>query len=211
MPDFDLQSILATLSEMPRGYVLALMFFASALEYLVPMVPSDTLVVAGAALVTALGWPLWPVFLAATAGSVAGSAVSYYIGVIYRRRERLSTMDHRSQRAIRLLTARFEKHGTAYLAVNRFVPGIRAFFFIAAGIAALPIRPVLFWSAVSAAAWNALLFGLGYLLGDRLEELEALMLRYQLVAGLLVAVIVVVVVYKAWKATAAPEDEAAGA
>lgn len=209
MFEMDLDGLLAALGEMPRGVALGVMFFGSALEYLVPFLPGDTLVVAGAALVTALGWPLWPVFLASTAGSVAGSAVSYGLGVLYRRRERLSAMDGHGQRAIRLLTARFRRHGTAYLAVNRFVPGVRAFFFIAAGIAALPLGPTLFWSAVSAAAWNALLFGLGYLLGDNLEQLEALMLRYQLIVGLLVAVIVVVVVYKAWKATERATEDGA--
>ena len=46
------------------------------------------------------------------------------------------------------------KRGNWYLAANRFLPALRAFFFVGAGLANMPLRAVIFWGGLSAAVWN---------------------------------------------------------
>ena len=47
--------------------------------------------------------------------------------------------------ALREIEARFEAHGAIVIALNRFVPALRAFFFIAAGLARMNALAVLLW------------------------------------------------------------------
>lgn len=195
---FDLAATIEALRSLSPATVLMVLFAGALLEYVVPPLPGDTVVVAGAALVTAFGWPLWPVLAACTAGSVVGSGVAWAVGAAFVARGGLGRLGPRAGPAVALLTERFARHGARYLAINRFTPGVRAFFFLASGAAGLRLPVVLGWSALSAAAWNALLVGLGWWLGDNVALLEDLLTRYTAVVGAAVAVAMAVVLLRVW-------------
>jgi membrane-associated protein len=74
--------------------------------------------------------------------------------------------------------AAYRRWGGWLLLANRFLPGVRAFLFVAAGAVRLPLPRVLALGAVSAAAWNALLLGAGGLLARNADELALLADRY---------------------------------
>ena len=196
----DLQTAVDALAQMPPELAYAVLFCGAFVEYVFPPFPGDTVVVAGVALVVALAWPLPPVFVAVTLGATAGGLVDFNFGRWAARSGAVASMGPKKQRAIGLLVARFERHGPAYLAINRFVPGIRALFFVAAGIAGLRTGPVLFWALVSATAWNALLVGLGVALGGNVDSLAIWVARHNLWVGVAVCTLVVVVGYRTWKA-----------
>lgn len=204
MHPFDLTAAIEALRGLPPAAVMAVLFAGALLEYVVPPLPGDTVVVAGAALVTAFGWPLWPVYAASTAGSVVGSAVSWAAGAAFVRRGGLERLSPRGAAAVVSLTERFALHGPRYLVINRFTPGIRTFFFVAAGVAGLRLPAVLAWSALSAAAWNALLIGLGWWVGDNVALLEALLARYTIGVGIVVAVAMAVVGLRVWAEVRGP-------
>lgn len=175
-----------------HGYLLSLSVLAlsAALEYVFPPFPGDTVVLAGAVLATAGGWSLWPVLLACTAGSLLGAWLDFRIGVAaakHRDAGRLGTRLSQSPGLDRIL-AGYRRWGPAFLALNRFMPGIRALFFVAAGMARMPTRAVLTWAAASALAWNALLLALGAALGANLDRLEALARGYALALWLALGV-----------------------
>ncbi len=221
------------------------LFLGALIEYVFPPFPGDTVVVAGAALVTAFGWQLWPVLGIVTAGSVAGSMVSWAVGCALARADRrrlrvaredapngaadrgdddgpaqidraagsavagdrvprrsrtAARSDGRVRQAMELLAARFERHGAAYLALNRFTPGIRTLFFVAAGWVGIGWRETMFWSAVSAAAWNGLLVGLGVAVGDNLALLELWLARYAAVVSVIVALVIAWNGWRVWRA-----------
>jgi len=198
MPPFDLAAAIEALRDLSPNTVLAVLFAASLVEYVIPPLPGDTVVVAGAALVTAFDWPLWPVFGVCTAGSVVGSAISWAAGAAWMRRHGPERLSPRAAAAVDLLTERFERHGAAYLMLNRFMPGIRTFFFLAAGIAGLRLPTVLGWSLLSAAAWNGLLIGAGWLVGDNIEQLQDLLARYTIAVGVVVTIMVTTVALRIW-------------
>ena len=83
---------------------------------------------------------------------------------------------------MRPMLERFERHGVVYVAINRFLPGIRALFFVAAGMSGLPLKKVLLWGAVSAAAWNGLIIAVGFAVGKNWERLLEILKSYTLVA-----------------------------
>jgi membrane protein DedA with SNARE-associated domain len=77
------------------------------------------------------------------------------------------------------------------VALNRFVPGVRALFFVAAGMARLRPGRVLLFGLLSAAAWNALVFGAGWAMGANLDRLKSLASTYTRIAWGVVGLIVV--------------------
>jgi membrane-associated protein len=164
-------------------------FLATFVEHVFPPFPGDLVVVLGAwyAVQGELSWPLLLLF--GTAGAVAGAWVDHRAGVWLGHR-----LDLRSGRSRLLPTDRLAAFEAAYrrwgpwlIVLNRFMPGIRAFIFLAAGASGLPARRVVALGAVSALAWNGLLLAAGGLLAHNAAELVSLVDRYMLAAAVLLA------------------------
>jgi membrane protein DedA with SNARE-associated domain len=160
----------------PAG--LALIAGSAAIEYIFPPFPGDTVTLFGAVLITAYGWSFAGVFGAVMAGSCAGSMLAFWAGQgLQRKRDRRPPKpDSKLDRMI----VRFRRRGAVYLVLNRFFPGIRTLFFVAAGMARLPARAVLLYSAISAAVWNLGLIAIGATVGANFETLKAWVQRYTL-------------------------------
>ncbi len=195
----QLQAFLDTLSGLDPLVVYGALLLGALVEYVVPPFPGDTVVVAGAALVGALGWPVLPVLGAVTAGAVIGASIDLWVGRLVARSGRLEALSKGKKAAVDDLVGRFERYGAGYLALNRFVPGIRALFFVAAGVAGLRTVPVLAWAMVSALAWNGLLIGLGLWLGSNVELLATIVERYTAVVGAVVLGVVALAIWRAWR------------
>jgi membrane protein DedA with SNARE-associated domain len=165
-------------------YAPALLFGAAFIEYVFPPFPGDMVVLLGAwyAVQGQLSWPL--AFLAVTAGSVAGALVDHRLGVLLGRGLAHGWADRLGLNPDRL--ARFEasyrRWGALLLVANRFLPGVRAFLFVAAGASGVPARAVLVYGGLSAVLWNAGLLAAGAYLAHSLEELIALLRSYTQVA-----------------------------
>jgi membrane protein DedA with SNARE-associated domain len=156
---------------------------AAMVEYVVPPVPGDTITLFGAVLITAYGWSFWSVFGAVMGGSVIGSMMAFYIGGWWRKRRERSGHRHES---IDRLVEKFHRHGAAYLVINRFLPGIRSLFFLAAGLAKMRPVAVLGYSAISAALWNLMIMAAGSVLGANHKTLLAWVQRYTLATWLII-------------------------
>ncbi len=160
--------------EGPVAYLL--LAAAAALEYVFPPFPGDTVTLFGAFLVAARGWNGPAVLAVVLAGSLAGAAVDYSIGVGLAREPRgrnpLSRFWARALDRAGPFVERLRRRGPSFIVVNRFLPGVRAFFFVAAGMARLPIGSVLFYAALSALAWNLLILAAGFALGASWERLR---------------------------------------
>jgi membrane-associated protein len=61
----------------------------------------------------------------------------------------------------------FDKHGNKALVIGRFVPFVRTYVTVVAGIARMGRRRFALWSAVGAVLWVVTITELGYLLGKR--------------------------------------------
>lgn len=189
-----LERLVATLSEVlartgPAAPLI--LFLGSLVEYVFPPFPGDTLVVLGAwyAVNGKISWPV--AFAATTAGAVLGAWIDYRVGValgaaLERGAERRGpiTLEH-----VRQVEAGYARWGEWFLLGNRFLPGVRAFLFVGAGAARLPLRKVLLWGGISAAAWNALLLLVGAFLVRNLEEFVDWLARYTTAAWVAMGVV----------------------
>ena len=190
--------VLRSLIEQQDSVVgLAVLAGSSFFEYVFPPFPGDFVTVLGAVLVTGYGWSFPLVLGAVMLGSVLGTLAAHQLGVVLARKKK------KPHRMVESLVRRFERHGAAYMIVNRFLPGIRSLFFVAAGLAGIRRRSVILYGGISALLWNLGLMALGAAVGANLDRLEAIVEQYTAVAWGVVAVIVVVFVWRSRRDTSA--------
>jgi membrane-associated protein len=104
---------------------------------------------------------------AAILGNVAGYEIGRAIGPpLYEREGRVLKKKYFDQ-----TTAFFDKHGNKALVIGRFVPFVRTFITVVAGVTRMPRRRFFFWSLVGAVLWVVSVMLLGYFLGSAFPSL----------------------------------------
>ena len=189
-----LDEFLHTLEHGPHYWAYALVLAAAAIEYIFPPVPGDTVALFAVALAVRaqLSWVL--VYLAMTLGALLGGLAAWGFGLWLANQEERWPSFLRTPGATRALDAvrrGYEQHGAMYLVVNRFLPALRAFFFVGAGMSRMNVGPVIVFGGISAALWNALLMGVGYAVGNNWDVLRDLAERYAV--GTLILVVIAVI------------------
>jgi membrane-associated protein len=151
---------------------LAIVFIECGLLF--PILPGDSLLfamglfVATGKLPVNLGVALVLLFLAAFLGNVSGYEIGRAVGPALERREgrflKTSYFDQTHDF--------FDRHGNKALVIGRFVPIVRTFITVVAGITRMDRRRFLVWSAVGAALWTLSITLLGYFLGQAFPVLQ---------------------------------------
>jgi len=99
--------------------------------------------------------------LAAFLGNVVGYEIGRAIGTpLYERDGRILKKKYFDQ-----TTLFFDRHGNKALVIGRFVPIVRTFITVVAGVSRMDRRRFFTWSAIGAVLWAAGLTLLGYFLG----------------------------------------------
>lgn len=99
--------------------------------------------------------------LAAFLGNVTGYEIGRFIGApLYERNGRFINKRYFDQ-----THNFFEKHGAKALVIGRFVPIVRTFITVVAGVSRMDRRHFLVWSGVGAVLWATGITLLGYFLG----------------------------------------------
>ncbi|PZS26931.1 MAG: hypothetical protein DLM59_17350 [Pseudonocardiales bacterium] len=156
--------------------------------------PGDTLLFTAGVLVSTgnLSTPLWlliaVLFVAAVAGNECGYAIGYRTGpAVFRRSEGRFFRQEHVDRA----RAFFDRYGARAVVLGRFVPVIRTFITVMAGVGRMPHRRYFLYNMIGAALWTAGVTLLGYFLGHVAfiaDHIELLVIGGVLVAALPVAV-----------------------
>ncbi len=166
------------------------------IEYVFPPFPGDTVVILGGIYAVRGQKPWLLVFAVVTIGSVIGAAIDYWIGC--KLRDRIERTPHGSflglsHQKIREVQEKMQRFGSALILINRFLPAVRAFIFLAAGAARMSFPRVVLLGAVSAMAWNCLLMGLGIAVGGNAERLESLIRNYEIAVYSILAILALAV------------------
>jgi len=154
------------------GYALlgvALIVFAECGLLLGFFLPGDSLLFT-AGLFVARGYidqPLWLVCTVISAAAIAGNALGYLIGaragpaVFSRPDSRLFKQEY-----VDKTFAFFDRYGNRAIVLARFVPIVRTFITVLAGVGRMPFRRFLTYSALGGVLWGAGVTVLGYYLGQ---------------------------------------------
>lgn len=130
--------------------------------------------------------------VAAFLGNVAGYEIGRKIGPpLFERDGRILKKKYLTQ-----THAFFEKYGNAALVIGRFVPFVRTYVTVVAGIGQMERRRFLVWSGVGAGLWVLVVTLLGYFLGSAFPNLASNIDKATVV---ILAFSAVPVVYEWWK------------
>lgn len=135
---------------------LVIVFFISlgeALFLIGLFVPSTVVLVAAGGLVGAGKLPFWPLLFWASAGAVAGDALSFWVGHHYKGRLRTVWPFSRYGALIDKGETFFARHGGKSIFIGRFVPGVKAIVPGIAGMVGMNFGWFSIINVVSAFAW----------------------------------------------------------
>lgn len=141
------------------------------LENVVPPIPGDILIVFGGYLASELIVGFWWVVMLTTVGSVMGFMTMYYFGYVVG--DEIRTQRNRF-RFLRFFDAEYldkaerwmYRWGQGVVLANRFLAGARSIISITAGVTRLNPRKTASYATIGAFAWNVILIGAGWLIGD---------------------------------------------
>jgi membrane-associated protein len=136
---------------------------------LFPFLPGDSLLFTAGMLVAqeTLDFPLWLLCTLLFLAAFAGDQVAYYIGhragpkIFNRPDSRFFKRSHIEQ-----TNAFFDKYGGRTIILARFVPFVRTYAPVAAGIGRMPYRHFVSFNVVGALLWGVGVTMLGYFLGQ---------------------------------------------
>lgn len=160
----DPETLLLALGPWVLVGVALIVFIESGVLF--PILPGDSLVFTAGLLHTQLGLSLPVLVISITVCAVAGSQVGYWIGHHWGRR--LFKDDAKVLKTEYLVQAEnfFARYGGRSLVIGRFVPFVRTFVPIAAGIAEYKHSKFTMWNLLGAVLWGTGLTLIGAALGD---------------------------------------------
>lgn len=171
------------------------------LESMVAPIPSEA-VMPFAGFLLYEGSMTWlGVFLASTAGSLVGSLVSYWIGakggrpLVLKFGKFLLLNEHHLE-----ITERFfQRRGSAAIFISRFIPAVRHFISIPAGVGHMPLGRFTVYTVFGAGIWNMFLVWVGFKLGENWENIRKYSEKIDLVLYALIAAAVAYYLYRIWR------------
>ena len=141
---------------------------------LFPILPGDSLLfavglfIANGSIHINIGLACVILSLAAFAGNVVGYEIGRAVGPpLYDRNGRILKRKYFDQ-----TTVFFDKYGNKALVLGRFVPIVRTFITVVAGVGRMDRRRFFTWSAVGAVLWATGVTLLGYFLGQAFPVLQ---------------------------------------
>ena len=180
-----------------------------------PILPGDTLLFALGLFIATGQLDLFPgphwlelliamgaLMLAAFLGNVSGYEIGRKLGPPLMRHEgRIIKKKYFDQ-----TSAFFDRHGNKALVIGRFVPFVRTYITVVAGVTRMERHRFFFWSAVGAVLWVASICLMGFFLGDAFPHLGESIDKLIIV---IVAFSLIPIVFEWWrhKRTNAPGAE----
>ncbi len=148
--------------------------------------PGDTLLFAAGFFASQGNLWLPSLLVVLIVAAIAGNAVGYEIGKrtgkrIFRKKDGLLFREEYIEQAEKF----YEKHGGKTIILARFVPVVRTFSSVVAGVGSMPRWRFFAYNVIGAFLWCGSVTLLGYWLGNRIPNIEAYIIPIMLLAILL--------------------------
>lgn len=180
-------------SNNPVTYLIV--FGAAATDVLLPVIPSETIVIAASVLAGQGDLLIWLIVPAAAVGAFLGDNVSYWLG--RRVGDPVARRFFRGEKARGRLAwaeAAIRRRGVFLIVIGRFIPGGRTATTFAAGTLEMDYRRFLVADASAAVIWAVYVSMLGYVGGASFEDNLWLPLAIALGIAMLVGIAI-----EAWR------------
>lgn len=168
-------------------------FLMLAFENIFPPIPSEVILPFGGFMTTTTSLTIPGVIIAATAGSLLGAVILYYIGrlldvsLLEKLVERWGSLIRVSKKDIHKADAWFDKYGYWTVLFCRMVPLVRSLISIPAGMSGMKFGVFMIFTTIGTLGWNLLLVLIGAALGESWEDIAMYMDVYSNVVYVLIA------------------------
>lgn len=176
--------------------LLAIVFAESGLFFGF-FLPGDSLLFTAGFLASQGLLPFWTLFFGSMIAALLGDNVGYAFGKkigpkLFKKEDSFFFNKEYIIRSNEF----FKKHGPRSLVLARFIPAVRTFTPILAGVGTMEYRTFLKWNALGALFWAGGLTALGYFLGNTVSNIDRYI--YPIIAFIIIASILpgIVSVYK---------------
>ncbi|KAB1911345.1 DedA family protein [Micromonospora sp. AMSO31t] len=146
-----------------------------ALESIVPPIPSEVVLAMAGYLAAEGRFNVVLIVLAATAGSLLGALVLYWLGAALGEERLKRWLDHIplvDREDLEKADRWFERHGRWAVLFGRVVPVVRSLVSVPAGANRMPLGEFIVLTTLGSGVWNALIVGAGFALGSRWQEVD---------------------------------------
>lgn len=159
--------------------------------------PGDSLLFTAGFLAAQGVFDIWPLSLGCFLACVLGNVAAYAFGARVGRKlfERPDSRFFKQQHLVKA-HAFYEKHGAKALVLARFIPAVRVFAPIIAGVSAMDYRKFTIVNVVGGALWAIGLTWAGYWLGQTIPNVDKYLLP---IVALIVIVSVMPAVIHVWR------------
>jgi membrane-associated protein len=189
----DLFDALRDLAEQPIYLVVT--FFVALFDSVIPIVPSETMVIIGGVAAGQGHQALILVIAAGALGAFAGDNIAYQLGVSaegFLRRTILR--GEGGEKRLAWATHQLEVRGGLLLVTARFIPGGRTAITVASGVTRQPRRRFIAWDAFAATIWATYAASLGYFGGRTFADSHTL--AFGVAFGLAVSITILIEVIR---------------
>lgn len=184
-------------------------FVLMTLESMIAPIPSELVMPFAGFLIFTGHFDPWAVMIASSLGSIAGSLLSYGLGVlgepvVYRYGRYLLLNQHHLEWTNKF----FQRHGGMTIFIARFIPVVRHLISLPAGFARMPLPRFIIYTLAGATMWNMFLVYCGVRLKENWRVIQQYthIIDYFVVAGMLAAA-----AYLVWKIKSAQAKPGAAA
>jgi membrane-associated protein len=160
------------LAEFSSNWWFLLIIFAVAFfDSVIPIVPSETMVIIGGVAAGSGEQRLWLVIVAGASGAFLGDNTAYLIGArMSGYIQRRASTRPKSQSRLDWAEEQIRIRGGMLLITARFIPGGRTVLTLSSGITHQPHRWFMGWTALAAVIWASYAALLGYFGGKTFED-----------------------------------------
>lgn len=160
--------------------------------------PGDSMLIAAGILAAGDVFNVYIVMMMFSAGSFVGNLIGYEIGKkleIYRERHKWLRRILRDQ-YIEEAHKMFQKYGNRIVLVQRYIPMLRTFGPMIAGVVSMRYQVFVLYSFVGSLLWSVSLVLPAYWLGNHIPGIES---RIEIMILTVIAITSIPVIYQVWK------------
>ncbi len=153
------------------AFTYPVVFAAAGLDVLIPLIPSETIVITASVLAAQGELLIWVLVPAVALGAFVGDNLCYLLGrqIGDPIADRLFA-DEKGQARLLWAEQALRRRGAILIGVGRFIPGGRTATTFAAGTLEMPYRQFVVADAFAAAIWALYVSMLGYLGGETFQD-----------------------------------------
>jgi membrane-associated protein len=140
------------------------------LDAVCPVFPGETTLNAASTLAAQGALSIWLAMLAGSVGAVLGDSALYWVARLFSNRLAEQVEHAKQNEKVASALGLLGDNAAVLLICGRFVPGVRFIVNCTFGIAKLPYRRFLLWSAVGGTIWGVYTCALAYAVGTALAD-----------------------------------------